>query len=215
VQDQTHSPTPNQSPTAPAPFDWEAEDVRPLPVPYRNGDGGGLPDDVLAPLRILSPKPRSVPVFLGPQEFVLHEASAEAAAEYQSASMAGARLRDGEVTMGVDAARAEPILVSHCLFKVLVDPQTGNRTEVPVPLRAILSWPARDVRPIFDRIKALSGMDEDDKPEVLRKRIARDTKRLKELEEAKAADRAAEGVGKNSSTGTGGGTGSPTDSTNP
>lgn len=65
--------------------------------------------------------PRSIRVKLGGRDYVLKEASEEAAVRYHNHVMKGARLEDGKVTSITDMASAEPALLASCLFEMRVD----------------------------------------------------------------------------------------------
>lgn len=138
-----------------------------------NGVAPGIYDDI-----VLDLEPKSVRVTLAGEPYLLREASEDAACRFHNAAMRAAKMSDGKVT-GVDGvADSEPILVAGCLFKLVK--VKGRDVEQPVSLQFVRDLPARVVKPLFERAKRISGLDEE--PEsVLRKRIAEDTKKLDEL----------------------------------
>jgi hypothetical protein len=121
-----------------------------------------------------------VPVKIRNEDYILKEADGNVACQYRNASTRCARMNDGKVT-GVDGvADVEPFLVSLCLFKVL---STGAR--VPVDVKVVRSWPSRIIKPLFDRAKEISKLDEDDSEVSLTEQIKKLNERLTKLRESK------------------------------
>lgn len=131
-------------------------------------------------------KPVEVPVKIGEQRYVLREASEEAARQWNNAKLRAARMNaDGKTTSIEGLADAEPLLVSLCLC--LIDPKTGeirtdrNLNPVTVALATVLGWPARVVKPLYEKALAISNLDGKDTPEALEAAIANLQERLAKL----------------------------------
>jgi len=139
--------------------------------------------------------PIEVPVRMGGKRYVLVEASEDAACKYRNHTTGCARFENGRmVGLSGPIADVEPLLVSLCLFE-LYDHQ-GETRRRPVTLNQVKGWPARVVRPLFERAKEIGGLQEEDDPTALRRRIAADRQRLAALESGEAET--AEGAAKNS-----------------
>lgn len=126
-------------------------------------------------------EPKQTEVFkIGPNNYVLREATEDAAVKFRNAGMRGMRMVDNKV-VGMDGvADAAPLLVSLCIFQVL----EGNGKDPiykTVKLETIRSWPTRIVSRLFDIAREMSGLDEDDNEETILKRIEKDNKKLYEL----------------------------------
>ena len=131
-------------------------------------------------------KPVEVPVKIGEQRYVLREASEEAARQWNNAKLRAARMNaDGKTTSIDGLADAEPLLVSLCLC--MMDPKTGetrtdrNLNPVTVSQATVLSWPARVVKPLYEKALAISNLDGKDTPEALETEIANLQERLAKL----------------------------------
>jgi len=99
-----------------------------------------------------------VPVKIGGEQFVLREATADAAGKYHDAIIKSTRMADGKITGSDGLGGVEPLLVSLCLFR-----KTGKE-ETAVSLTEVKRWPTRVVKPLFERIKEISELDaKDDK----------------------------------------------------
>ncbi len=113
------------------------------------------------------------------ETYVVTEASTAAAVAYRNASLKCAKLSDGKV-IGMDgAADLEPLLVNLCTFKT--NP-AGERTMENVPITTIRSWPARIIKPVFEWIKEVSELSDNETPDDLRKQIAKLQEKLDKLE---------------------------------
>lgn len=142
-------------------------------------------------------EPIRISVTIGKKKYVLREASEDAACKYRNASTNCARMDNGRVT-GISGpiADVEPILVSLCLFEVYEHQR--EQKERPVTLQQVRSWPARNVKPLFDRIIEISGLREEEDVEALERRIETDRERLASLRNrssAAAGRSGAEGAG--------------------
>jgi len=100
-------------------------------------------------------KVQEVPVTIGGTKYLLREASEDAACQYRNAAMRGAKMTDGTVTLG-GAADVEPLLVSLCLFEM----DASGAVIRNVPLVTVKNWPARVVKPLFNKVKEMSSLDE-------------------------------------------------------
>ena len=147
------------------------------------------------------PKPRQFNVRYGGKAYVAVEASEGAAVAYNNAMMRAMKMSgQGNIT-GVDGmAEVEPILVGHCLYEAtpagtLPLDQTGDPlASALVPPQAIRRWPSRVVKPIFDRIKAISDLGGEETEEALEKQVRDAQDRLAKYREGKARAGAAGGT---------------------
>lgn len=101
--------------------------------------------------------PLTVPVTIGKDEYVLKEASGDAACRWRNAQLRAARMVEGKITGVGDIADTEPLLVSLCLF---------TREGKPVPLATVRAWPNRVQKALFERAKAISHLNEDQQPQA-------------------------------------------------
>lgn len=139
------------------------------------------------------------------KQYVLREASADAAAKYRNQGLRGARFSEGKMVGMGDVADLQPYLVSLCLWELVgaakedsaetvsAAREKNGTVEKPVDLKVIRTWPERMVKEMFNWVKDVSMLDEEETEEVLNKRL-QDTQ--KKLDEIKAKKR--EGVLKNS-----------------
>src|SRR5215475_1087381 len=121
-----------------------------------------------------------VPVKIGTTHYVLREADENAARVFRNAAVRGAKMNDGKV-VGIDGVGdIQSLLLSLCLFEKL---PTGEPKNIPVLLQVVRSWPSRIVKPLFDKAKEISQLDE--KPatvDSVKKQIADLTMQLQALE---------------------------------
>jgi polyhydroxyalkanoate synthesis regulator phasin len=122
-----------------------------------------------------------VPVRIARIDYVLREASGEAAIKYQNAVGKCSRFVNGEFS-GVqgDLASTQSLLVSLCLFKKAT-PESGLAKDTPVPESLIRSWPSRIQKTLYDRAKQISMLDESESIQDLEKQIAKLQKKLSSL----------------------------------
>lgn len=126
------------------------------------------------------PTPGKVEVVIGNEEYVLKEASGDTAVKYRNMLLRATKMTDGKVS-GIDGmADAEPFLVSACLFRI-VD-MKGTRTEVPVALAAVRAFKDSLLKSLFERVKKISGLDDKETAESLKKKIADLTAKLEVLQ---------------------------------
>ncbi len=92
--------------------------------------------------------------------YTLKEADGNAAIQYRNRIMEAIRpSAEGQPTAYKGFAEVEPMLVSLCLFNG--DGQT-------VPLSTIKSWPSRIQKALFNKIKAISDLDESGESETVK-----------------------------------------------
>lgn len=95
--------------------------------------------------------PVEIPVKYEGVRYVLREASAEVARQYRNAATNGMRIGGG---VGMELSHigdCQPILVGGCLFVA------GQ--EHPVGEDAIRRWPDRIVRPLFEKARSISKLE--------------------------------------------------------
>ncbi len=128
--------------------------------------------------------PIEIPVSVAGKKYVMREADEETAALFNNARMRGTRLEDGKVVgLPTDMAGVQSLLVSRCLF--IVDKE-GVPTRQYVKRTTVNSWPARVVKPLFEKAKEISELDEDETVEMLVKQRAELTERIVKLQEEAA-----------------------------
>lgn len=118
--------------------------------------------------------PIVVNVTLKGAKYTLHEADEAAVVAYRNCQMASTKINEAGKPTGIDGmAAVEPLLVSHCL--------RDSRGEL-VPEGEIMTWLHRHVRPLFDRAKEISELDQTDETvEALEKQLADVTKKLADV----------------------------------
>lgn len=100
--------------------------------------------------------PVEVPVKIGGQDYVLREASGDAATRYRNARANCTKFSGGEFA-GVDGpiADAQPKLVSDCLFKIVVMPD-GKTVFSKVEEKTVRAWPDRIQKALIERVLKIS-----------------------------------------------------------
>ena len=92
--------------------------------------------------------------------YTLKEADGNAAIQYRNRIMEAIRpSAEGQPTAYKGFAEVEPMLVSLCLF---------NGAGQTVPLSTIKSWPSRIQKALFNKIKAISDLDESGESETVK-----------------------------------------------
>jgi hypothetical protein len=125
-----------------------------------------------------------VPVTIAGKKYVLREADEDTAAAYRNAAIAGARIEDGQLTeMPSNLAGVQSLLVSRCLFPCA---ESGSPSSKPVPREVVGSWPSRIVKPLFERAKEISELDEDETLEGLVEQQAKLGKRIAKMRKESA-----------------------------
>ena len=125
----------------------------------------------MTPLVFNDLAPISVPVEIAGKQYLLKEASEDAACRFRNARFEGAKLSDDGRMMSVgNMADVEPLLVSLCLFELYG--VNGDTKERPVLLSQVRAWPPRVVKPLFEKVKEMSdGLEEKPTKESLTKQI--------------------------------------------
>ena len=126
---------------------------------------GHLPHE---PLVFDDLEPVEVPVTIKGKDYVLKEASSDAAVKFRNANAAGATLTQDanertKVTMG-SIADSEPLLVSLCLFEVrkddkgnvMINPSTGKAVHGAVALGWVRGLKNSIVKALFDKVMEIS-----------------------------------------------------------
>lgn len=133
---------------------------------------------------------REVPFKYNGKDYVMREASEAASVAYRNATLRAAKMEDGKVR-GMDGlADGEPILVAACVFERY---QAGNETrERPVLLAEVNRWPARVVKPLYEKIKEISELEDKETVDSLQKRITALEARRRELLAKTDAEKKAE-----------------------
>lgn len=128
-------------------------------------------------------QPIEIPVRIAGKQYVLREASTDAATKYRNAVLKSTRLdRDGHAMSLDGSADVEPLLVSMCLFEVNDKGETLNR---PVNVSVVKTFPSKVTKELYDRVRAISGLGAEDTEEELEKEIKDLQERLEELREKK------------------------------
>jgi len=97
-----------------------------------------------------------LPVKIAGKEYVLKEASGDVAVTYRDALLACTTLGDNFKPSKIEGmASTEALLVSLCLFQVGVE---GKQT--PVSETVIRSWPNKIIKPLYNKAKEISELDE-------------------------------------------------------
>lgn len=101
-------------------------------------------------------EPIKIPVKIGTNEYLLQEASEDAAARYRNKLAQGMRYSEGTLSRIDSIADADPLLLSCCLY--------SPADKACVPLKIILQWPSRIVRPLVEKLKQISDLDTEEDP---------------------------------------------------
>lgn len=98
----------------------------------------------------------TVPVTIAGKKYTLREIDTQGACRYNNAKLHGTKFDENGKAVGIgNLADVEPLLVSLCLF------EDGQPTHVP--LSVVSAWPYRVVKPLFDKAKEISHLDEREK----------------------------------------------------
>jgi hypothetical protein len=102
-------------------------------------------------------EPVIIKVSIGKQPYTLREANAGAARKWQNAIFRATKVgKDGSPNGIGDLADCEVVLLSECLFD-----DKGKK----VPQAVILSWPARVVSVLYEKVKEISDLNPKSSPE--------------------------------------------------
>lgn len=96
---------------------------------------------------------------LGGRDYVLNEASTDAANRYRNIHFSGARYEDGKLSKVEGIANADSVLLSCCLSYA-----DGNEKGQLVPIAVINKWPERVTKPMVQWVKDNSDIDTGDDP---------------------------------------------------
>lgn len=92
------------------------------------------------------------------REYVLREASEDAAINYSNAKARGAKLVAGNQVVMEGTAEADAILLASCLFERYIHPNQGTK-ERPTTFLEVKSWLHRIVEPLVKKAKEISKLD--------------------------------------------------------
>lgn len=96
----------------------------------------------------------SIPVKVGGKQYTMKEASSGTATAYKNMVINNTKMGpDGKPQSMKNVADAEPFLVSKCLW------DSNNKNP---DLYEVREWPSRVTTQLFEKIKEISGMDQDD-----------------------------------------------------
>lgn len=110
-------------------------------------------------------EPATLPVTYNGVKYVIREASEEAVIAYRSTMSRGTTIEEGVVNISEGVSAADCVLVAYCLYKV--------DSPAHVDAQLVRAWPHRVVKPLYEWVKKVSDMDEDDTVEKLDKQISR------------------------------------------
>ena len=138
--------------------------------------------DLYTPIDFSELRIFNVPVTIGTEKYILNEATGEVYAKYRNASVKSARLSDKGKVVGIgDVADADYVLLAACMERVT---DSGN---VAMTIAEVKAWPSRVSIKLIDRIKAISGIDdEEDTVESLEEQIKDLQEKLAEMRQGKA-----------------------------
>lgn len=132
----------------------------------------------MSELRFDDLSPTERPVSIGGKSYVLKEASADSVCKWRNNMMKSAKLGpDGKPVSMDGIADSEPYLVSLCLFERDTDKE-GKVRDRSVPVNVVRGWPNRIQRALFQVVRNISDLGDDDSAEAIEQRIAADTERL-------------------------------------
>lgn len=100
------------------------------------------------------------PFKIGPDDYVLVGADEGAHSAYKNATMRGMQViadeKDNKTVTSRGTAEADAILISKCLFKLV----NGQRQAVDV--KFVNSLPRQSSKRLYEKVREISGMDEDE-----------------------------------------------------
>jgi len=97
-----------------------------------------------------------IPVKIGGDQYILREATGEAAVNYRNAMLACTQLGESGKPQSIrNLASVEPLLVSYCLYYA-----DGPKKGQNVPKQVILSWKNKIVKTLYEKVKEISDLDE-------------------------------------------------------
>lgn len=121
-------------------------------------------------------EPIEIPIPYGSTTYYLREASEDTHKQYRSRAMkcydAGGGIKNPDM-----AAETPQWFVGMCLFT-----EPGGDSKKRVPSDVLKTMPTRIVAKLFDKVRKISGMDEEETVESLTKRIEELQKQIEELQ---------------------------------
>ncbi len=150
-------------------------------------------EEDLAPMDLGDLTPAVVPVRLGGEDYVLREASGAVAVMYRNKQLAATRIKDGKFDGVGNAADAEPYLVSLCLFKLV------DGVEHAVRESTVRAWRQSVQTVLFERVKRISGMDEEETEESLERQLGEVQRKLDRVRQGDPAKNSPAATGAGSS----------------
>lgn len=121
----------------------------------------------LAPMEYETDELAEVPVKIKGVDYVLLEADSDKAVAYRNKLVSSTIFDNEGRPSGVGSiADGEPTLVASCLFKVLKD-KTGVRTLEPVDEKTVRSWRNKIVTDLFNRLREISNLKEEEPAPVM------------------------------------------------
>ncbi len=123
-----------------------------------------------------------IPV-VGPDKkpYILREASGDVVAKFNNARGRCVQFRDGGMSAVNGQGDLEAFLVSLCLFHVKEDGTADFKKPVRAPI--IRSWPERVVKPLFEKAKEISEIDEPDDLAALKEQRKKLNEQIEKLME--------------------------------
>lgn len=112
---------------------------------------------------------RREPVRIGKTWYLLIEATGDAVRQWRNARLKASKLEDGKLVSMEGLADIEPLLVSLCLYNL--DQTTATPTQPPhdivfkgqVAKEVVGAWPARVQTALYERIKKISDLLDEEK----------------------------------------------------
>lgn len=123
-------------------------------------------------------EPRSFKFQWAGEMYTAHEATEDAAVKFRNAALKNARLEDGRMVLHAHGlGDTEPLLVSLCV---------RDKDDKLVPESLVRSWPSRIVKPVFQKLREISDLVEQEMtPEKCTEEIRRLSKLRTKLLEGK------------------------------
>lgn len=138
-----------------------------------------------------------IPIPIEDKAYILVEADTDARVAYQNINARAARFNSEGTLSGVDGiANVEPQLVAMCLyyadpstadindkstFKLRLDKNNNVDKQFRVPESVIKKWPGRITGKLYDTIKDISELTENETEEGITKQIEKLNKRLEKV----------------------------------
>jgi len=134
--------------------------------------------------------PIELPVKIAGKEYLLREASGEDARIYNNARMRGVQMEGDKIlSLPEDSAGIPSLLVSRCLWETKDGKPTAR-----VAIQKVRGWPERVIKPLFEKAKDISELQDEDTEEGLYKQMADLRERMKKLKERSAVKNVLEGT---------------------